>query len=190
MEKVDSATEEAVQELLMVQEDTREAFLHLMGIGLAAERFTHEFDRLTSALDSNLRNLEKMHPLESPTKALRRIAEVLKNEISLISVARYVRKEQANPKTSVKTVIGLTFNAHEDDIEADKIQVEYNAEADFMVEISAASLSQIVDNVVANAIYWLEAKTEVGDRKLSVEVVTKELTIIISDNGAAIAHNI
>jgi signal transduction histidine kinase len=189
-EEVDSAADEAVQELSIVQEDKREAFLHLMGIGLAAERFTHEFDRLTGILDVNLKSLEKVHPLESPVRALRRITDVLKNEVALISVARYVRKEEAHPTTSVKTVIGLTFNAHEDGIEASKIQVDYTPGPDFVVEISTASLSQVIDNIVANAIYWLGSKTEVADRKLSVVVNPEERSIIISDNGAPLAHHI
>lgn len=190
VEKIETTADEAVQELSMVQEEKREAFLHLMGIGLAAERFTHEFDRLTGNLDSNLKSLEQQHPLYTSVKALRRVVDVLKSEVSLISVARYVRKEEAHPKTSVKTVIGLSFNAHEEELEGSKIQVDYDAGPDFVVEVSAASLSQVIDNVVANAIYWLGSKTEVGDRKLSVVVIPEEMAVIISNNGAPLAHNI
>lgn len=190
VEKIETTADEAVEELSMVQEEKREAFLHLMGIGLAAERFTHEFDRLTRYLDNNLKSLEQQHPLYTSVKALRRVVDVLKNEVSLISVARYVRKEEAHPKTSVKTVVGLTLNAHDEALEEGKIQVEYDPGPDFAVEISIASLSQVIDNVVANAIYWLGSKTEVNNRKLSVVVDSEDRSVTISDNGAPLAHNI
>jgi C4-dicarboxylate-specific signal transduction histidine kinase len=105
-------------------------------------------------------------------------------------MARYVRKEESHPRTSVKTVIGLTVNAHEESIQEDQIQVDYNPGPDFVVETSTASLSQVIDNVVANAVYWLGSKTEVGDRKLSIIVNSDERSIAISDNGAPLAHNI
>lgn len=189
-ESISTSAEETIQELSQVQEEKREAFLHLMGIGLAAERFTHEFDRLVNTLDANMKALEKLHPFETPTKALRRIVAVLKNEVELMSVARYTRKVEEHPKTKVRDVIDLSLEAHSDSIEENNIQVDYQPGEDFTVEISTASLSQVIDNVITNAIYWLGVKSELNDRKLSIDVDAKKRTLVISNNGALIPHNI
>lgn len=187
---VDSSITEAIKELSDVQEEKREAFLHLMGIGLAAERFTHEFDRMVAGLSGNLRALEDVHPYDRRIKALRYIFDSLKNEIALLSIARYVRKAPENQQVRVREVLKMSLDAHGTGIDENKIQVEYPDGDDFTAKISPASLSQVLDNVIANAVYWLNCKTEIDDRKLGISVNSQNRTITISNNGSKIPPNI
>lgn len=188
--EIGSSLNKAVKELLELGEEKSEAFLHLMGIGLAAERFTHEFDRMVGALSGNLRALEEKHPHDSRIKALRLIFESLKNEVLLMSIARYVRKNEVDQVVSVREAITLSLAGHEKYIQDNMIQVEFPEGEDFHANISMASLSQVLDNVIANAVYWLNAKSEINDRRLAIVVNAKSKTITISDNGSKIAPNI
>jgi hypothetical protein len=187
---IDSSVTEAIKEFTEIHEEKREAFLHLMGMGLAAERFSHEFDRMVAGLSANIKALEDQHPYDRRIKALRIICDTLINEVALMSVARFVRRQIQNPEVKVRDVIAMSLAAHASYIDDNKIQIEYPEGDDFVAKISTASLSQVLDNVIANATYWLNVKTEINDRKLSINVNPTSKTITISNNGAKIAPNI
>jgi C4-dicarboxylate-specific signal transduction histidine kinase len=53
-----------------------------------------------------------------------------------------------------------------------------------------ASLSQVIDNVVVNAIYWLNGKSETNQRNLSIAVNKNERSIVICNDGPKIQPNI
>ncbi|MCA2003651.1 MAG: ATP-binding protein [Candidatus Nitrosotenuis sp.] len=187
---VDTSITEAIKEFAEVKEEKREAFLHLMGMGLSAERFSHEFDRMVASLSGNIKSLEDQHPYDRRIKALRIICDSLKNEVALMSAARFVRRQVENPEVKVRDVIAMSLAAHASYIDDNKIQIEYADGDDFIAKISTASLSQVLDNVIANATYWLNVKTEINDRKLSIVVNATSKTITISNNGSKIAPNI
>ncbi len=190
VEDVDTSAVEALKELSELKEEKQEAYLHLIGIGLAAERFTHEFDRMVGNLNANLKALEEKQPFSTYVKAMRRIVDALRSEVALLGVARYVRRAEEHPRSFVAEVIALTMAAHSDEIADNEIQVEYTKADDFTAAISAASLSQVLDNIISNAIYWLGVKSEIKDRKLSIVVDSTKKSITISNNGSLISHNI
>lgn len=189
-EKVETYVNEVISELTEIKEERREAFLHLMGIGLAAERFTHEFDRLVAGLSANLKSIEEKQPHNIAVKALRHIFDALKNEVALMGAARYVRKPPESQIVNVRKLIDMALNAHESYIEDSNIQVEFPQNGDFKVKISIASLSQVLDNIIANACYWLNGKSEINDRKVHVAIDPENKSIIISNNGPLVAPNI
>ena len=43
--------------------------------------------------------------------------------------------------------------------------------------------SQVLDNLMANAIYWLKGKSESSERRLSISLNREERTIVICNNG-------
>jgi signal transduction histidine kinase len=189
-EVIDSSFSDFIREFGNLREDRQEQFLHLIGIGLAAERFTHEFDRLVNAMERNLEAVEKTNSHNINIKALRQLQDQLKNEVALLGVARYVRKPEKNRSTKISEVIKLTIAAHEEEIQDGNIKVDFSGMEDFTVSISAASLSQVVDNIISNAIFWLNSNSEVEDRKLSVKLDRAEREIVISNNGPPIANAI
>lgn len=188
--KVESAATVAIDELISANEDKKDTSLHLMGIGLAAERFTHEFDRIVLEMNSYMLKLEQNYPYDAPVKALRRRLNVLINEAALISAARYTKIVDSYPSCHINEVIKLSIDAHSDSLEKNKIAVENGSDRDFIANISVASLSQVIDNIIVNAVYWLDTKTELDDRRLSIDVNSEDKTVVISDNGSLIPHNI
>jgi signal transduction histidine kinase len=188
--KVETYVNDVISELSSTKEERREAFLHLMGIGLAAERFTHEFDRLVAGLSANLKSLESIQSHNTSVKALRNIFDALRNEVALLGAARYVRRPPENQNVKVREMVDMAIKSHSSYIEDSNIQVEIPSGADFDAKISVASISQVLDNIIANACYWLNGKSEINDRKLHIAIDPQDKSIVISNNGPPIAPNI
>lgn len=161
-----------------------------MGIGLAAERFAHEFDRCVAALSANLKKLEAIRPYDPNVKALRVIFDTLKSEVTLMGAARYVRKPPEPVEVNVSDVIEMVLLAHAKEFEDYSIKVEKDFGEGFKIKVSVAALSQVFDNVIANAIYWLSGKSEVNERNLHVQINKDEQSVIISNNGPKIQPHI
>jgi signal transduction histidine kinase/anti-sigma regulatory factor (Ser/Thr protein kinase) len=188
--EISSTADELYSDLIENKEEQREVFLHLVGIGLAAERFSHEFDRLVGILSSNLAALEEKYSHNPNVKALRVVFDTLRNEIRLWSVARYVKNPPGPKNIDVREILRMVLEAHRRELDDNSITVEEAMEEGFNVKISVASLSQVLDNVISNAIYWLAGKSEASDRKLSVKVNGKEREIVICNNGPKVQPNV
>ncbi len=188
--EINLSSDEVIRESSEVAEEKREEFLHLMGMGLSAERFTHEFDRLVAGMSHNFARIEEKHPHYGWTKALRRSLDQLINEVSLISTARYVRRPPKEQVVDIRNVLKMALNAHQSIIEEYKIRVEMPQGGDFEINISLASISQVLDNVISNAFYWLNLKSEINDRRIHIAINGQDRSIIISDNARPIPRHI
>lgn len=182
---------QAVNEIYESQEEERDTFLHLLGIGLAAERFSHEFDRLVDGSSRYIKDLKSSTTInKEKLDQLELFVNVLRNEIRLMGTLRYVRRSQSAQQHSVKRIIQLVWLAYREALHEAQIQVELKLDDDFEVYVSEASLAQVIDNIIHNAIYWLKQKVEIKDRRLRIEIISAERNILISNNGPAILPNI
>ncbi|SRR6266487_961213 len=181
----------AVNEIYESQEEERDAFLHLLGIGLAAERFSHEFDRLVDGSNRCIQLLKNSTAVDKKyLDQLELFINVLRNEIRLMGALRYVKRSQQAQKHSVKNIVELVLQGYEEAIKEARIICDLRLDQDFDVYISEASLAQVIDNVISNAIYWLKQKIEIKDRQLRIAIIADEKNILISNNGPAILPNI
>jgi signal transduction histidine kinase len=182
---------ESVKDILEAREDERETFLHLLGIGLAAERFAHEFDLLvdrSSRLIQKLKQVGELSPDER--QQLDNFVNTLRNEIRLMGTLRYVRRSQRSTEVSVRKVIELVLLARDQDIKRHSIRTELRLNGDVTAYMPEASVAQVVDNIIDNAIYWLKQKAEKDDRRLRLELDSDRQSLLISNNGAVVQPNI
>lgn len=189
-EEIEKVKDEVFREMAESKEEQREAFLHLVGIGLAAERFAHEFDRSVGALSANLKRLEEIRPFDRNVKALRLIFDTLKNEIAVVSAGRYVRRTPESEEFNVNEIIEVVLSAHTKELQDFSIKVDHNPNDGFSIKMPKSSLSQVIDNVVANAIHWLNGKSEANARNLSISVNKEERSIVICNDGPKIQPHI
>ena len=187
--EIDSSVGAVIREYSEAAEEKREVFLHLMGLGLFAERFTHEFDRLVAGMSASLVQLEEKHPHYRWTKMLRKNTDQLKNEIRLLSTARYVRRPPQEQTISVRAALDMTLDAYRSDIERDDVRYDITG-GDFEADISLASISQVLGNVVSNALYWLNRKSEVNERRMHIGIDARNRSIAISNNGGPVPRHI
>ena len=166
-----------------------ETFLHLMALGLYAERFAHEFDSQMVGISANLAGIEKRHPHDSLTKALRSSLDQLKHDVGLILAAEHARKFPQE-KISIKNALGISLSVHQHVIKRDRIHVEPIQGEDFEIRISPVSISHVLDNVVSNTLYWLNQKSEINDRRMHIALNRQGRSITISDNAVPIQRSI
>lgn len=188
VERVNAAASEVKFGTLENEDD--DVFLHLVGLGLATERFTHEFDRLVAGMSKHLEWVENNNPQATSVRALRNSFNQLKNEVALISTSRLVKRPPESEQTSVRKTLERSLDAHKTYIDAYKISVEFPDGDDFVVDISEASMSQVLDNVIDNACYWVKQNSMTNDRKICLDVNANARTVVISDSGMPIAPNV
>jgi len=189
LEKVDASITEFIPEFEESKGKEREIFLHLIAMGLSAERLIHEFNLHVGTMSKNLANLEEKHSHNISFKALRNICEIIKNEINLIGLNRFVKKDEETPETNVRDVINSCLEAFGIQIQKYKIQIDFSHESDFVTKLSQPSLSQIIFNIIENGIFWVSRNSETDNRKMKILINEDDRTVVISNNGPNIARH-
>lgn len=187
LEEQASVIRESVAEIHEEQEHERETFLHLLGVGLASERFAHEFDRLVDRSSKCVQSLKFAGVGdEDSLRQLDTAINTLRNEIRLMGALRYVRRSQKAKDVSVRETVELVLVGHDERLRSNGIRLDCKLSDDFSVYISQASLAQIIDNIVDNSVYWLQQKMEKDDRELRVVLSATDKSIVISNNGPGV----
>lgn len=171
------------------QDDERDAYLRLIGYGLAAERFTHEMDRqISRARDACdiLRNKDLPPEAALAARQLHVFVNSLRNELRVMGQLRYVRRAQRAREVSVRDISEFLLLAYDDQFTRLNIKVDPWLQDDFAAFMSEASVAQVIDNILDNAIYWLSKATPQGGRRLRVDLDPEERAILICNNGPAL----
>lgn len=183
------AIREQAARVAELQEEERDAYLHLIGSGLAAERFIHEVDRqVARALEAmeQLKQVTLPPEVEPAVRQLDLFVNSLRNELRLLGQLRYVRRSQRARPISVRKITELLLLAYDRQFNAHGIQVDPWLEDDFIVNMSEAALAQVIDNILDNAVYWLSRVNPAGGRRLRIDLDPTERTLVISNNGPAV----
>lgn len=190
----------AVQETRQAAADTvsrfdeeREMLLALAGLGLAAERFTHEFARMTREASDLLHEIEK-HPsiqqvnhLKSRVEVLGVTLEALRDLVLALGPMFYIRRKTSEKPLDVKTIVEHALLLNKGQIQEHNIQVEIqDPQGNLSVTMRRGALTQVFNNLLDNACYWLSRKSEETNRHLRIIILADEQTVIITDNGPGI----
>jgi hypothetical protein len=193
-EKAESANQ-TVKEIFSDEEKEREAFLHLVAVGLVAERFTHEFVRVVKQCADTIRQLRIITKGETSTQEavadLERYIAELQNELvplgNLVHRGTLVGKEECDVPALVETVLAN----NEARFKKEKIihAVQRTGKEPFVVPLRESLLAQVLDNLVDNAVYWLGQKSARDDRILAVHLDSDARTLLVTNNGPPVAPN-
>lgn len=197
--------------LIASEKENRQMFMHLVGVGLAAERFKHEFDRLTATITGYVNTLKgRLNGKvgEDEVKSLDTCIRALKNELRRMGALTYIQRAERESNVWLSDVIRqvLEMNGQRfkdsniiisGDFQLSHMQGEngYLCEAscnnpavDLCMKMRESSLAQIFDNIIDNAIYWLTvSQTENPEICILLEPVSGR--IVISNNGPSIPEN-
>ncbi|EET90488.1 MAG: ATP-binding protein [Candidatus Micrarchaeales archaeon] len=174
-------------------EEQSAIFYHLLGMGLASERFTHEVDISVSALNHYMKKLDE-NVRESGNPDIRDslqnlvfILNKMMNETKLMDVFRFVTSESSEDIISVYDTIKLVLEGHNEEIKEKGIEVVKYRNSDFKVKMRKSALAQVIDNVICNAIYWLSQRTNKDKkRELYIDVQGDAKRLVIGNNGQAL----
>lgn len=186
-------TREAAADTVSRIDEEREMLLALAGLGLAAERFTHEFARMTREASDLLHEIEKQSIIQQAAhlrgrvEALGVTLEALRDLVLALAPMFYIRRKTVEKPLDVKTIVAHALLLNQGQIEENRILVDLReSEGSLTVTMRRGALTQVFNNLIDNACYWLSRKSEEDDRRLRIVISASERSIIFADNGPGI----
>lgn len=185
--RCDEAVENAEQALKNVVAE-REQFVYLAGIGLMTEFIFHELDRAINQTAASLTDTRRKHPGDASLLALEQQLVTLQKRVSAFDEMTG-EKRQTKTKFDVADVIKTIVKSHEREFERHNISWDFFGTS---LEVRAVKgmLIQIIENLVANSIYWLKQQTRIDDEfnpTIHFTLDPKSKVLEISDNGPGVA---
>lgn len=180
---------------LDVLADQLQDFSELAGLGLLAEALSHEVqnqtDRLMQKASSAVTRAKKSAPPNVDLMVLGQevtaAASALRRQIGHLSPSlRYQRdKIETFPLSKLIEDIREHFEDRWGSSDIDSVVVSDST--DFMVKTNRGRLTQVVDNVVLNAEYWLkEAKIRQSGFRANLTIAYKSPRLRIWDNAGGV----
>ena len=176
-----------------VEKESRQ-MIQLAGVGLLVEVVAHELARSSenalAALNA-LRDKKMPQQIQGLLESLRSEMTAVSKRVRLLdplSVSARQRKEVFDIHALIDDVLGgheAQFTRHGIDLRVTK------AEQALRIRAVKGMIVQIIENLVANSVYWLDVRSEEDiDFKpcISIGVNGDPLTITYEDNGTGIAE--
>jgi signal transduction histidine kinase len=194
-EKAETANQ-TIKEVFSDDEKEREAFLHLVSVGLIAERFTHEFARVVKHCAGTIQQLRILtkgdtNARDAVDNLERNIGE-LQNELmpleNLVHRSTLVGKEECDVPVLVETILANNRERLKNGKIA--VSVQKNGNGKFVAPLRESLLAQVLDNLIDNAIHWLGEKTARDDRILVLRIDGEARTILVTNNGPPILPHV
>jgi signal transduction histidine kinase len=184
-----SALVSRLDETVQDAKEEREKFVHLAGIGLMTEFIFHELDR---AVSDTLRMLAAARRSESASalSALEDQLRTLQKRVSSFDELTGARR-QSKVNVDVADVASTVLQGHANEFRRHGIQAELEpGRRKLQVKAVRGMLIQILENLLANSIYWLKQQVAFEldfTPKLIVTVDPATKTIMVEDNGCGVA---
>jgi signal transduction histidine kinase len=177
-------------------EEERTHLLHLASVGMLVEIVVHELWRASNSALRLIATVErglKDDREKSAARILESQMKTLQRRLKMIdpvgSSSRQV-KEDFDLKALVDDVLAShyeQFKRHE--IKANVELVAQNNEQGFRVKMVRGMLIQVLENLLANSVYWLKQRREIHpdfSAEIKVVVDAKGKRLLVSDNGPGV----
>lgn len=175
--------------------DQRIEVLELAGLGMVVEKVVHELSRLTEKTVDNLKVLEK----NSPDQDMSGVISIIREQINVtnkrirtvdaLSPSGRNRKEIFNLSRAIQDVIdGFSGRLKRHNINIYFTVDDEYENKDFKVHMVKGLVALVLENLLANSIYWLQQGLVSGekDRNIFINLDTKSYVLSVKDNGPGI----
>lgn len=185
-----------VQNALKLSRETRVELLELANIGLVVEIVIHELARLTQRTGELLTDIKKT---DTRDNSLLDLIDNLQSQIvstnkrirsvDIMSPSGRNKKGNYDVIKLIKSIVsGFSgrFTRHRITCEI-LVDGEDLVDQHFEVLLVRGLISQVLENLLTNSVYWLKQGTFNNDeRTITIEVDTKSGSILIHDNGPGV----
>jgi signal transduction histidine kinase len=178
-----------------------EELLPLASVGLTAEAVAHELSNVTDALADRTRQLRKSWRRKGATvpvhPAARRFVEHVRSTVATM------RKQLAHLNPSFKFVresrddvnlddfIWDLCHYHRERLVGSGIDVIAVVESSSVVRANRGRLTQVLDNLILNAEYWVKTALQSGHKgRGEIRIVVDGPMISVADNGPGVAPHL
>ncbi len=168
-------------------ESDREKFLHLAGIGLMTEFIFHELDR---AVRHTLRVLASA-AAQDKQAAMRSLEDQLVTLQKRVSAFDEMTGEKRQSKSTfdVNEVIAFVIAGHAEQFRRHMVKLHFDPKRPLIIKAVRGMVVQIIENLVANAVYWLKMQCEYQtdfSPELWIEVDPDLKAVTVEDNGPGV----
>jgi len=182
---------DAYRETAQDFDSQRDVLLAMAGLGLAAERFTHEFARLTREASDALGRLQKRLPILAPDcqadlSALRAALDALRTDIVALGPLFYIRKAPREKTVDIEQVVKNAVLLNRSQLKDAGIIHEVKVVQPLAITMREGQCTQVFNNLIDNAVYWLGRKSDRGDRRLKILIDGGRKAVLVTDNGPGI----
>lgn len=194
------ATEQIKEGTVKLLEELRESneqvdnLIALSGIGMTAERMTHELSKAAGNAKKLLKDSVKL--VESgkadattiKKNVLRVIGQldIIIDHIHQMEPLYYSRRRHTE-ELDVAEIAGDMEKFYSNTIRDLGIDVDISAEGKLRVEMNRGHLLQVFNNLFDNSFYWLECEPPKGQPRIAIKVSgVNEKTLVFADNGPGI----
>lgn len=199
VDRLDALMEE-VRELATSYETGRGQLLNLAGIGLTVEMLAHELNRATEHALHTLADAPELglpRQMEALVRTLEMQLKTLQKRLRILdplSTTARQRKEQFD----VVELVRDTIDAHRDRFEREHIDVRLavvppSPRPRLTIRAVKGMVVQILENLLANSIYWLRQQRALDPThrsEIRVVVNMESKTLSVTDNGPGVAPNL
>lgn len=179
-----------------ISQEKRIEILELAGMGMVLDKVVHELARLTKNTVDHLSKLEKDSNLGVET------LNIIKNiKDQIVATNKRIRSvDRLSPSgrnlkkiTDINNTIKNVFSTYNGRFERHNIEteiiIESNTAKEFNYNVVESLISQIIENLLNNSIYWLKVglKNNQDKAKITVTLDPRSASITFTDNGPGIA---
>ena len=185
-----------VRRLTQDYEEGRRQLLTLAGVGLTVEILAHELNRATDTALITLNAVPKSGLPQATDRSLANLAAQLKalqKRLSILdplSVSGRNRKEKVDVVALARDVL----EAHADQFEREGVEgvltISPTPSSRLVVTVVKGMVLQVIENLVANSLYWLRQQRRVSPgivSRISMDIDASAKTLRFTDNGPGIA---
>lgn len=185
--------EEDVLGKIEEDEKAKDILLNLAGTGLAAERFTHEFEMLVKGIMDAFKKLALLIDMKSNPKIkdiYSKIAiglDALRNDILLLGPLFYLKKSTKEKEISINYIIKTVIDLQSRWLIQNNIKYDI-AGNNFSVVMREGLCAQIFNNLLDNSVYWLSQKSESDEKQVKFLLDDRNKTVYVTDSGPGITQ--
>lgn len=194
--QIDSGGKKLLEELSLSEQQIGN-LVSLSGIGMTAERMTHEFSKAVQNAEESIQNsmgiLNRERNL-NPEISKNLILAIRQLEI-IVETLKQMEPLYYSKRTSTETIdvgelardMGSFFS---NTIKSLNLDFEVIIESPLLIEANRGHLMQVFNNLFDNSFYWIKYKFPKKSPKIVIKVSGKDRTIIFADNGPGVEKQI
>jgi two-component system C4-dicarboxylate transport sensor histidine kinase DctB len=181
--------ETRTQELLVLEAEKMEQLYRLAEFGRLSSGIFHDLINPLTAVALNLEQI-KTETDNKIVSAKSYLSQALlatnKMEGLISSIKKQIARENSISFFSLNKEIEQTIQILSYKIRRSQVNLNFKADKEIILEGDALKFSQIITNLLANAIEACE-ETEIKNINLNLDKLPSEITITVSDSGGGIA---
>ena len=184
-------------EELQLSSDQITYLVSLAGIGMTAERMTHEFSHaLKHAVNSlqnglGILNRDRNHDPEINKNITLAINYLMaaKDQVKQMEPLYYSRRKETETLNVAEIARSMEI-LYSNTIKELELKLEIIGDPDLEVDMGRGHLMQVFDNLFDNAFFWLKYKPNTERPKICIKTSRKDKTVIFADNGPGIDEHV